>query len=118
MPLVDDHTVDLIVNYRITVQVKSASSRDVRGRLSISLGARLPDHVDVLAVYALDACRWWFIPAEHVGIGRTVKLHEGWKRGPSTWLDSWHIFDEAEVVTDGREVRIVGWPWKAAHPGG
>lgn len=91
VPIVDDHTVDLIVNYRTTVQVKAASSRDTKGRLSIGLGAQLPEHVDVLSVYALDAEHWWHIPRQHVGIGRTIKLHESWQRGPSTWLEAWHV---------------------------
>ncbi|MGW1059338.1 hypothetical protein [Micromonospora rubida] len=96
-PLVDDHTVDLIVNYRTTVQVKASGSRDERGRLSIALGTPLPTHVDVLSVYALDAEHWWHIPRQQVGLGRTIKLCESWQRGPSTWLDAWQLF----VTTPG-----------------
>lgn len=101
-PIVDDDGVDLVVDYNLTLQVKSAVYRGKDGRIEVRLGSSqmsggrqgLADHVDVLVVHAWDSGTWWLIP--HAAMGRdtkSVNLYEGSTRGLSAWREAWHVFD-------------------------
>jgi len=103
LPLVDDDGVDVVVNYRKAVQVKSVG-RPLPGqafhfltlrKMNVGNGERrkmaLAEHVDVLAVYAHDACAWWHIPAAEITGRKNLTL------GPkqAQWRDAWHVYDVA-----------------------
>lgn len=104
VPVVDDDGVDLIVDYRVTVQVKSTAMRSSRG-LPILGAARhvrrhrgeastwrvIGSHVDVVLVSVRDV-GWYVIPRDVIGARRNVSL------GPSMdpWREAWDVFDAAE----------------------
>lgn len=65
LPVVDDDGVDLIVNYRLAVQVKSRTQgTSKKNPISISLAFR--EHVDVLAIYLADIHAWWHVPRDEI----------------------------------------------------
>jgi hypothetical protein len=114
VPVVDDDGVDLIVDYRIKVQVKTTAQRNSSGALVLRMANRraserkrenrgwLRDHVDVLAVKAIDSGAWWFIPADAArGRSGSFSLHERGGRGLSCWHEAWHLFMGGAV--DDRE---------------
>ena len=78
LPLQDDG-VDLVVDYRLLVQIKSSGHRNVNGLLIVNLDGRrysegakkggsrkglLRQDIDILACYARDTEAWWFIPID------------------------------------------------------
>jgi PD-(D/E)XK endonuclease len=98
VPVCDDDGVDLVVDYRVTVQVKSTGcfagphgypmvslQKGRRGQRSRG-GSVVRSHVDVFAVYAVDV-GWWVIPRE--AMPRT-----GLWLGPryEQWREAWEIF--------------------------
>lgn len=112
VPVADDDGVDLVVNYRLRVQVKNAF-RSTKG-LGPG-GSYLYDGFAWSAkcgwlksdVYLLHgdeggASRWWVVPAEVlVGHGATLLLYEGARRSQRRsrasivreYEDAWHLFD-------------------------
>lgn len=102
IPVVDDDGVDLIVNYRTKVQVKSGARRDPRsGRLVVFTQRkryerdgvkRLQDHVDVLAAYARDTGTWWLIPRDQITVANAIYLSETAQTGLSAWREAWELF--------------------------
>jgi hypothetical protein len=92
-----DDGVDLIVDYRTLVQVRSSGYREPTGALRIGID-RLRHDVDVLACFARDTGAWWFIPRlalDHAGVTRTVLLVEDiWRRAGtlSAYRDAWSVF--------------------------
>lgn len=115
MPLQDDG-VDLVVDYRTLVQVKSSATRTRPGMLYVqfdgrrfrerktgSRKGRIRADIDIVACYARDTERWWFIPKaalEDAGSDAGVPLYEG--RFPTRaaapfcrYLAAWDIFDDA-----------------------
>jgi hypothetical protein len=119
IPLQDDG-IDLVVDYRLLVQVKSSASRDGNGKLRIGFEGRrwseregrlsttsrkgqLRDDVDVLACYARDSEAWWFIPRSEIGNAKGISLTEhlqGRRTATSlysSYLGAWSIFAETGV---------------------
>jgi len=96
-PVVDDDGVDLIVSYRITVQVKTARRWTSRGWnfqcFQRARRAALPSHIDILLCHALDVGAWWMIPAP-VARDRdqeTLAIRTG---SPlDVWRGRWDLFD-------------------------
>jgi hypothetical protein len=103
VPVVDDDGVDLIVNYRTLVQVKSTTSRHVvTGYPVLSPGRWVRDtrsdrapkfrsiaeHVDIVVIEATDV-GWWVMPRDVIGGKRNFSL------GPRAdqWRDAWSLFD-------------------------
>jgi hypothetical protein len=66
-PVVDDDGVDLIVNYRITVQV--------------------------LAMYVIPDEAWWHIPRYVIGGANSVAVRRDIPSGPSEWYEAWSVYD-------------------------
>lgn len=112
LPMVDDAGVDLVVNHRIPVQVKSSGSRSKTGMLHVNLESRssndrrvgvpprpnLSPSVEVLMVYARDTGTWWIIPISAISeAGKlnstSLSLTEHATRGLSAWRDAWEVFD-------------------------
>lgn len=105
-PIVDDDGVDLIVDYHLTVQVKSGRYRRADGALNVNLRAAnsqdrrrygtraLGAHVDVLAVLAADSGVWWHIPTSELTAGAVgLCVSEAYRRGPSLFRDAWEVYD-------------------------
>ena len=114
--------MDLVVDYRLLVQVKSSGVRNANGLLAVSLDGRrskerdskkglLRDDIDILACYARDTEAWWFIPMEALlevgerrrrtspsGLPRSVALTEHLAPARSTtgalssYLNDWGTF--------------------------
>ncbi len=110
IPLEDDG-VDLLVDYRLRVQVKSSQQR-YNGRLKVSVckgdspvRRRIMDRIDVFVVYARDTESWWVIPtaafadAGYVEFPRQFALTEHWQGAKgklgtlSSYLNAWWVFD-------------------------
>lgn len=91
VPLVDDDGVDLIVDYRTLVQVKTSGSRSEHGSLVVELRnnskvSSLRPHIDVVAVFDREGRRWWFVPGSEVSSNR-LRL-----RDDSPWMENWGSF--------------------------
>jgi hypothetical protein len=98
-PVTDDDGVDLIVDYRTLVQVKSTGHQNngvfqvglessrVRERRAAPQG--LKPHVDVLLVYARDIESWWVIPSTAVPRARTICLGRDYDQ----WREAWELFE-------------------------
>ncbi len=113
VPIVDDDGVDLVVNYRTTVQVKSSGLHDLfsgksqEGRYYFFVFGGLAEawHADVLILRGVTAARdfWWVLPRDVVPRGRGKRSYSvappGFARraGFSTlvapFLDKWEVFD-------------------------
>jgi hypothetical protein len=110
LPVTDDDGVDMIVNYKTKVQVKSSANRDAAGQLHVSITSRrfserrdrhtyIGRNIDVIAVHARDSGAWWLVPRSHLPIKTTtLKLteHPGMNRRASSasmFRDAWHVFD-------------------------
>jgi hypothetical protein len=113
-PGTDEDGVDLIVNYRIAVQVKATSSSQRPGQWLVGLNSMrasersvkgtIRDHVDVLLVHAFPINAWWCIPRSALNAtnGYQVSglaLHEvasstrGNAQLLSSYRDRWDIFE-------------------------
>jgi hypothetical protein len=103
IPVTDDDGIDVIVNYRTTVQVKSSGKRTDSGCLQVSLQTtraaerhrshgQLRPHVDVLAVYARDTRSWWFIPRAEVKARGNLLIREHGTTHYAQWHEAWHVF--------------------------
>lgn len=92
LPVVDDDGVDLIVDYRKLVQVKTSASRDVNDLLVVELrgGASkttgLRTGLDVVAVFDREYGSWYFVPAAEVTTNR-LRLSF-----TSRYLNNWSAF--------------------------
>lgn len=96
VPVIDDDGVDLIVNYRLKVQVKSSSLRDGGERVfyrfataPMRSGGRRDAHVDVYVLHGRDTDEWWVVSAANL---RTMA---SFSRSPGSTLDkdAWGVFD-------------------------
>jgi hypothetical protein len=109
VPIADDDGVDVIVDYRLKVQVKSSAYRDARtGNLAVVIDDRrghrargygqrsrgLRDHVDVVAVYARDTGTWWHVPRDALPATRKLRLNEQGRTGVSAWRGAWDVYGE------------------------
>jgi hypothetical protein len=96
IPFVDDG-IDLIVDYRLLVQVKSSEVREA-GAVRFPVDRVRPD-VDIVACYARDTRSWWFVPRHdlaHAGVSSTLLLVEdAWSRrgSLSDFRDAWEVFE-------------------------
>lgn len=106
LPVLDDDGVDLVVNHRTTVQVKSAANVRHGGYLFCG-GHGLPllrDHVDVVVLHGREGDHWWVIPTavlRNAGVGKTVRIPVPGvdpRRPPrfAEWLDAWAAFDRLQ----------------------
>lgn len=109
VPVVDDDGVDLVVNYRTTVQVKVTRQRNGSGTPHLQLkrnsydrrrvrvdgsvarprGRGLAAHVDVLLVLVAGV-GWYVLPRSVVnpsGVVFTAALDQ--------WFEAWSVFDAA-----------------------
>lgn len=108
IPVVDDDGVDLVVNYRTTVQVKSSGRRvmetmpgySYRAFTWTKLGKKGTARADVYLLHGEDdgSHRWWCVPADVMrSCGGTLCLYEGSNRGLSgelhRYADAWGVFD-------------------------
>ncbi len=113
VPVVDDEGVDLIVNYRITVQVKSTNRTEKGGRYRVGLwsgrndGKRvsgLRDHVDCLVVRAPVEDAWLVIPRAALEATNAYRVdalsfhvHPNTSGTPAgalaSYRDRWDVFD-------------------------
>lgn len=110
VPVVDDDGVDLVVDYRVRVQVKNAHRRDVETVPGYSYPAsswgskRGWRDADVFMLHS--AGRWWIVPAwELVGHGKTLLVYADSLRGRSASIgqyeDAWHVLAEVFAELDG-----------------
>jgi hypothetical protein len=106
LPVLDDDGVDLIVDHRTTVQVKSAAQVRHGGYLFCG-GHGLPllrSHVDVVVLHGREGDHWWVVPTSvlrNAGVGKTVRIPiPGMdpSRQPrfAEWLDAWPVFDRQQ----------------------
>lgn len=99
-PGLDDDGVDLVVDHRLAVQVKSTGGlkgfdgssarrwefefRTARkdGRRAASNGARSRgrSHVDFLLLYGRDADVWWVVPTVEIPVGPRGSYLSGWPK--------------------------------------
>lgn len=106
VPVVDDDGVDLVVDYRVRVQVKSALAPKTWETVSgYEYSAYRFDskrgwsNADVFVLHGQDADRWWVVPAAAlIGLGRSVSFYEGPGRGraraiAARYEDAWDVFD-------------------------
>lgn len=98
VPLVDDDGVDLVVDYRLTVQVKSRRVQQLETRPGYVYDAvvfKAPGRADVLALTAAD--RWWFIPRSEVpnrsGFSLLLDATRGRAARFQEYEDAWWVFD-------------------------
>lgn len=100
VPVVDDDGVDLIVNYRVTVQVKSSQLHDrgdgffcYRFWVTPERGSEHPRtrdlHVDVFLLHGRETNEWWVVAGEDVGSARRLSRRSGVGRD----LENWDLFD-------------------------
>lgn len=116
VPVVDDDGVDLLVDYRIKVQVKSSAALSAeRRRGSGSVGPRRlskryvtfhvsrcratgakPYDVDVFLLFDSRNTEriFYVIPASEIRRKRTLELTPKYQ----AWADAWHVFGEVEEV--------------------
>ncbi len=110
VPVVDDDGVDLIVNYRTTVQVKMSGLFQVtqgpnpeRYHYNIFKSPSKTWNADVFAFHGVgaEADTWWVIPAAVIRASGHKSAYN--LRPPSAfdasprfheWIDAWHVFDE------------------------
>lgn len=110
VPVVDDHGIDLVVNYRTTVQVKGRSTRTNRNSYSFNVGkqptrggaAGYP--ADVYIFHGVQDEAWWVVPkAALAATGRhngsvNICLDSSGPRkrwnGLMQWRDAWSVFDD------------------------
>jgi PD-(D/E)XK endonuclease len=110
LPVVDDDGVDLVVNYRIAVQVKSKGFRNPGGAISIlvrdhrdksrrrdRLKKGLRPHVDILAVYATDVATWWHIPRAEVQTNK-IKFYESSRSRFNRWREAWSVYEVEDLT--------------------
>jgi hypothetical protein len=117
VPVVDDEGVDLIVNYRTTVQVKSTSRRHPRGggyRVGLWSGRNdgkrvsgLRDHVDCLILRVPIEDAWLIVPRAALEAANAYRsdalsfhVHPSGNSGQAsalaTYRDRWDVFDFPE----------------------
>lgn len=107
-PVVDDDGVDLIVDYRITVQVKNsyrrAQIRNGRSYTGWSWGSKgtwQEAQVFILHGSSGSGSRWWIVPRGAFRSGRTLTVYEGMQRGVQQHLaafeDCWEVFRHADI---------------------
>jgi hypothetical protein len=116
VPVVDDHGVDLVVNYRVAVQVKATTTRFESGHVHVSLfsgkenGEKVPglrEHVDALIVRVPTEDAWFIFPRsvlEEVNAYRktgmafhlTAAGTRGISRVLASYRDRWDVFDYPE----------------------
>lgn len=117
-----DRGYDLLVDFRVRVQVKASSRRDltIGGRYTYGrflwsgVGSRKWDggrqvprvvdrsNVDVFVLFGLDAGgrrRWWIVPGfELRDVAGSLNFMPGSSRGigpvVASYEDAWHVFDE------------------------
>lgn len=115
VPVVDDDGVDLIVDYRIRVQVKSGRRRDIEtlpGYVYSAYGwsqlGRSAGKVELFMLHGvtpLGADRWWIVPAVVFGDAppNSLYLYEGSTRGRSArvaqYEEAWGFFDGDESLS-------------------
>lgn len=102
-PIVDDG-VDLIVNYKICLQVKSLSKPGnsksyafkIRNAWNTSKGSiDFAPEVDILVLHAIDINGWWLIPLEEVEEAKTICITpEYTKNVYNKWRDAWFLLEE------------------------
>lgn len=102
-PIVDDG-VDLVVNYKLCLQIKSMSKATsfnsyqfkIRNEWKTSKGSiDLAPEVDIIALYAIDIDGWWLIPREEVeGVTTICITPEYVKNIYNRWRDAWFLLDE------------------------
>ena len=103
-PVSDDDGVDLVVNYRTTVQVKTcARPRKVHGKsqfphyhFNLSRPDRwLASHIDVIALHAVDAGYWWLLPRHVIGTQKGIQVPvAAGKSFAAQWREAWDVFDQ------------------------
>lgn len=107
VPVCDDDGVDLIVNYRTTVQVKKMRPNGTAGGFKVKLmdrRARLQTvyRADVFALYAEPLDSWWLIPSQVLNDLRGFRYEltlspdpqKRSKNAPlSAWRDAWSVFE-------------------------
>jgi hypothetical protein len=116
VPVVDDDGVDLVVNYRTTVQVKATTARLESGQVVVSIfsgkdnGAKVPglrEHVDALIVRVPADDAWFIFPRSILEEVNAYRKHSlafhlspsgtrGISRVLSTYRDRWDVFDFPE----------------------
>lgn len=118
VPVVDDDGVDLVVNYRLRVQVKSSGRQRVeplRGyvyyQYAWSQLDRSRGKCDFFALHALAADRsdrWWVVPAAAMPLRNDLRFSEdasrGWGLRLSGYENAWELLNGDEgvsVASDG-----------------
>jgi hypothetical protein len=106
---VDDDCVDMVVDYRRTVQVKTIAI-PWRGRHLLDLWRnnhrnhkgrrRLPTHVEILAAYVVEIDCWWHIPTVELRTPR-VYLADAPRSRAFVWRDAWQVYDPGAEPPDG-----------------
>lgn len=113
VPIVDDDGVDLVVNYRLRVQVKSSGLQRVepkRGyvyyQYAWSQLNRSRGKCDFFLLHALavdGADRWWVVPAGAMPLRNdlrfTADASKGWGLRLAVYENAWGLLDGDESVS-------------------
>jgi hypothetical protein len=108
IPFVDDHGVDLVVNYRVVVQVKGREAQQVAGMTyNFSLKRlqqpELRRHLDVFLFHAQDIDVWWVVPRaalDELGVVSNVCLGTTYAsrfRDLDRFREAWEFFDATRI---------------------
>lgn len=109
-PVVDDDGVDLVVNYRVTVQVKSSRLAEIRARkhlyrFHVFTNSTKRWYADVYLFHGTgDSGRerglWWVVPGEALraaGAKTSVSVDPdkatGWSGRLAPYLEAWDLFE-------------------------
>jgi len=126
IPVVDDHAVDLVVNYRLRVQVKS-SQRNRQGGYSFSggvaSGSLLRGSAEIFVLYGRGPDVWWIIPrsalercagdAKGIGLNPKPTSRSGKSTELNEWIDAWHLFEMG-----AEEIETISARWECIGSAG
>jgi len=89
VPIVDDDGVDLVVDYRLSVQVKLAERNGHGWRVKLRHHGQqiIRPHVNVLAAYVPEIDTWWHIPIKGMTNTSAIGLIE------SSWREAWDVYE-------------------------
>jgi hypothetical protein len=101
VPVVDDDGIDLVVDYRWRVQVKSSTQRTRDNCIRFTLSSRgrtnataLYSKVDIWLLFSWSDRAFYVVPADEIR-GRT---NVDMTRKYLAWFEAWHVFSDLAAV--------------------